>query len=141
MDASAYLYAIATVGMTFAGLSVLTMISGKCSWVKSPSGTAFCRALDSTGIHDDAAGSCSNTGNDSTAIGPPPGPLISCFTSMRSPYFRAATLLRYQRFGSILPPRLILFEAPAPIAWRTRRATGFRAGIRARARRWPRCSW
>ena len=34
MDASGYLYTIATVGMTFAGLSVLTMILGKCSGVK-----------------------------------------------------------------------------------------------------------
>jgi len=34
VDASGYLYTIATVGMTFAGLSVLTMILGKCSGVK-----------------------------------------------------------------------------------------------------------
>ena len=74
MDASGYLYTIATVGMTFAGLSVLTMI--------------FRQLL---------------------------GGQITKWDSFVS---RTWIELGFMTtFGSILPPLLILFEAPAPIAW------------------------
>ncbi len=75
MDASGYLYTIVTLGMTFAGLSVLTMILAQMlggrmnkwdSWVAR------------TWIE------------------------LGFMTT----------------FGSILPPLLMLFDAPAPIAWR-----------------------
>jgi hypothetical protein len=75
MDASGYLYTIATVGMTFAGLSVLTMI--------------FRQLL---------------------------GGQMTRWDSFVS---RTWVELGFMTtFGSILPPLLILFEAPAPIAWR-----------------------
>jgi hypothetical protein len=75
VDAFGYLYTVATVGMTFAGLSVLTMILRQM--------------------------------------------LGGQMTKWDS--FVARTWLELgfmTTFGSILPPLLILFEAPAPIAWR-----------------------
>ena len=75
MDASGYLYTIATVGMTFAGLSVLTMIL---------------RQL-----------------------------LGGQITKWDSFVTRTWIQLGFMTtFGSILPPLLILFGAPAPITWR-----------------------
>ncbi|MGB6487912.1 MAG: hypothetical protein WBE91_13615 [Steroidobacteraceae bacterium] len=75
MDASGYLYTIATVGMTFAGLSVLTMILRQMI-----------------------------------------GGLLTKFDSFVT---RTWVQLGFMTtFGSILPPLLILFGAPAPIAWR-----------------------
>ncbi len=75
MDATGYLYTIAAVGMTFAGLSVLTMILRQMI-----------------------------------------GGQITRFDS-----FVARTWVQLgfmATFGSILPPLLILFGAPAPFAWR-----------------------
>ena len=75
MDAFGYLYTLATVGMTFAGLSVLTMIL---------------RQL-----------------------------LGGRITKWDSWVTRTWIELGFMTtFGSILPPLLILFAAPAPIAWR-----------------------
>ena len=75
MDASGYLYTIATVGMTFAGLSVLTMILRQM--------------------------------------------LGGRMTKWDSWVTRTWIQLGFMTtFGSILPPLLILFGAPAPIAWR-----------------------
>ena len=75
MDASGYLYTIATVGMTFAGLSVLTMILRQM--------------------------------------------LGGRITKWDSWVTRTWIELGFMTtFGSILPPLLILFAAPAPIAWR-----------------------
>ena len=75
MDASAYLYTIATVGMTFAGLSVLTMILRQM--------------------------------------------LGGQMTKWDSWVSRTWIQLGFMTtFGSILPPLLMLCEAPAPIAWR-----------------------
>ena len=75
MDASGYLYTIATVGMTFAGLSVLTMILRQM--------------------------------------------LGGQITKWDSWVTRTWIQLGFMTtLGSILPPLLILFEAPAPIAWR-----------------------
>ena len=75
MDASGYLYTIATVGMTFAGLSVLTMILRQM--------------------------------------------LGGQLTKWDSFVTRTWVQLGFMTtFGSILPPLLILFGAPAPIAWR-----------------------
>jgi hypothetical protein len=75
VDASGYLYTIATVGMTFAGLSVLTMIL---------------RQL-----------------------------LGGQMTKWDSWVSRTWVELGFMTtFGSILPPLLMLFAAPAPIAWR-----------------------
>ncbi len=75
MDASNYLYTIATVGMTFAGLSVLTMIL---------------RQMLGGGI-----------------------------TKFDSFVTRTWVQLGFMTtFGSILPPLLMMFGAPAPIAWR-----------------------
>ena len=75
MDASGYLYTIATVGMTFAGLSVLTMILRQM--------------------------------------------LGGRITKWDSWVTRTWIQLGFMTtFGSILPPLLILFGAPAPIAWR-----------------------
>jgi hypothetical protein len=75
VDAFGYLYTIATVGMTFAGLSVLTMIL---------------RQMLGGGI-----------------------------TKWDSWVTRTWIQLGFMTtFGSILPPLLILFAAPAPIAWR-----------------------
>jgi hypothetical protein len=75
VDASGYLYTIATVGMTFAGLSVLTMILRQML-----------------------------------------GGQITKFDSFVT---RTWIQLGFMTtFGSILPPLLILFGAPAPIAWR-----------------------
>jgi hypothetical protein len=75
MDASGYLYTIATVGMSFAGLSVLTMILRQML-----------------------------------------GGQITKFDSFVT---RTWVQLGFMAtFGSILPPLLILFGAPAPIAWR-----------------------
>ncbi len=74
MDASGYLYTIATVGMTFAGLSVLTMILRQM--------------------------------------------LGGQITKWDSFVTRTWIQLGFMTtFGSILPPLLILFGAPAPIAW------------------------
>ena len=74
MDASGYLYTIATVGMTFAGLSVLTMILRQM--------------------------------------------LGGRITKWDSWVTRTWIQLGFMTtFGSILPPLLILFAAPAPIAW------------------------
>ena len=75
MDASGYLYTIATVGMTFAGMSVLTMILRQM--------------------------------------------LGGQITKWDSFVTRTWIQLGFMTtFGSILPPLLILFGAPAPIAWR-----------------------
>lgn len=75
MDAFGYLYTIATVGMTFAGLSVLTMILRQM--------------------------------------------LGGRITKWDSWVTRTWIQLGFMTtFGSILPPLLILFAAPAPIAWR-----------------------
>jgi hypothetical protein len=75
VDASGYLYTIATVGMTFAGLSVLTMIL---------------RQL-----------------------------LGGQITKWDSFVTRTWIQLGFMTtFGSIVPPLLRLFGAPAPIAWR-----------------------
>jgi hypothetical protein len=74
VDASGYLYTIATVGMTFAGLSVLTMILRQM--------------------------------------------LGGRITKWDSWVTRTWIQLGFMTtFGSILPPLLILFAAPAPIAW------------------------
>jgi len=75
MDASGYLYTIATVGMTFAGLSVLTMIFRQLLGGQMTKWDSF---VSRTWVE------------------------LGFMTT----------------FGSILPPLLILFEAPAPIAWR-----------------------
>jgi hypothetical protein len=75
VDASGYLYTIATVGMTFAGLSVLTMILRQM--------------------------------------------LGGRMTKWDSFVTRTWVQLGFMTtFGAILPPLLILLEAPAPIAWR-----------------------
>jgi hypothetical protein len=75
VDAFGYLYTIATVGMTFAGLSVLTMILRQM--------------------------------------------LGGRITKWDSCVTRTWIELGFMTtFGSILPPLLILFAAPAPIAWR-----------------------
>jgi hypothetical protein len=75
VDASGYLYTIATVGMTFAGLSVLTMILRQI--------------------------------------------LGGRMTKFDSFVARMWVQLGFiTTFGSILPPLLILFGPPAPIAWR-----------------------
>src|ERR1700693_2397199 len=75
VDASGYLYTIATVGMTFAGLSVLTMILRQM--------------------------------------------LGGRMTKWDSWVTRTWIQLGFMTTsGSILPPLLILFAAPAPIAWR-----------------------
>jgi hypothetical protein len=75
VDAPGYLYTIATVGMTFAGLSVLTMILRQM--------------------------------------------LGGQMTKFDSFVTRTWVQLGFMTtFGSILPPLLILFEDPAPIAWR-----------------------
>ena len=75
MDVSGYLYTIATVGMTFAGLSVLTMILRQM--------------------------------------------LGGLLTKWDAFVTRTWVQLGFMTtFGSILPPLLILFEAPAPLAWR-----------------------
>lgn len=75
MDASGYLYTIATVGMTFSGLSVLTMIFRQLLGGQMTKWDSF---VSRTWVE------------------------LGFMTT----------------FGSILPPLLILFEAPAPIAWR-----------------------
>jgi hypothetical protein len=75
VDATGYLYTIATVGMTFAGLSVLTMILRQMLGGQMTKWDSF---VTRTWIQ------------------------LGFMTT----------------FGSILPPLLILFEAPAPIAWR-----------------------
>jgi hypothetical protein len=75
VDASGYLYTIATVGMTFAGLSVLTMIFRQLLGGQMTKWDSF---VSRTWVE------------------------LGFMTT----------------FGSILPPLLILFEAPAPIAWR-----------------------
>jgi hypothetical protein len=76
VDASGYLYTIATAGMTFAGLSVLTMILRQM--------------------------------------------LGGRITKWDSWVTRTWVELGFMTtFGSILPPLVILFGAPAPIAWRT----------------------
>ena len=75
MDASGYLYTIATVGMTFAGLSVLTMILRQMLGGRITKWDSF---VTRTWIE------------------------LGFMTT----------------FGSILPPLLILFGGPAPIAWR-----------------------
>jgi hypothetical protein len=75
VDAFGYLYTIATVGMTFAGLSVLTMILRQM--------------------------------------------LGGRITKWDSWVTRTWIELGFMTtFGSILPPLLVLFAAPAPIAWR-----------------------
>jgi hypothetical protein len=75
VDASGYLYTIATVGMTFAGLSVLTMILRQM--------------------------------------------LGGRMTKWDSWVTRTWIQLGFMTtFGSILPPLLRLFAAPAPLAWR-----------------------
>jgi len=75
VDASGFLYTIATVGMTFAGLSVLTMILRQM--------------------------------------------LGGRITKWDSWVTRTWIQLGFMTtFGSILPPLLILFAAPVPIAWR-----------------------
>lgn len=74
MDASGYLYTLATVGMTFAGLSVLTMILRQM--------------------------------------------LGGQITKWDSFVTRTWIQLGFMTtFGAILPPLLILFGVPAPIAW------------------------
>ena len=75
VDATGYLYTIATVGMTFAGLSVLTMIVRQLLGGQMTKWDSF---VSRTWIE------------------------LGFMTT----------------FGSILPPLLILFEAPAPLAWR-----------------------
>ncbi len=75
MDASGYLYTIATVGMTFAGLSVLTMIFRQMLGGRM---TKFDNFVTRTWVQ------------------------LGFMTT----------------FGSILPPLLVLFGAPAPIACR-----------------------
>jgi len=75
VDASGYLYTIATIGMTFAGLSVLTMIFRQLLGGQMTKWDSF---VSRTWVE------------------------LGFMTT----------------FGSILPPLLILFEAPAPIAWR-----------------------
>ena len=75
MDASGYLYTIATVGMSFAGLSVLTMILRQ---MLGGQVTRFDSFVTRTWVQ------------------------LGFMTTL----------------GSILPPLLILFGAPAPIAWR-----------------------
>jgi len=75
VEASGYLYTIATVGVTFAGLSVLTMIFRQLLGGQMTKWDSF---VSRTWIE------------------------LGFMTT----------------FGSILPPLLILFEAPAPIAWR-----------------------
>jgi hypothetical protein len=75
VDASAYLYTIATVGMTFAGLSVLTMILRQMLGGQMTKWDSF---VSRTWVE------------------------LGFMTT----------------FGSILPPLLILFAVPAPIAWR-----------------------
>jgi len=75
VDVSGYLYTIATVGMTFAGLSVLTMILRQM--------------------------------------------LGGQMTKWDSFVTRTWVQLGFMTtFGSILPPLVILFDVPAPIAWR-----------------------
>jgi hypothetical protein len=75
VDASGYLYTIATVGMTFAGLSVLTMILRQM--------------------------------------------LGGRITKWDSWVTRTWVELGFMTtFGSILPPLMMLFGAPAAIAWR-----------------------
>jgi hypothetical protein len=75
VDASGYLYTIAAVGMTFAGLSVLTMILAQM--------------------------------------------LGGRMNKWDSWVARTWIQLGFMTtFGSILPPLLILFGGPAPIAWR-----------------------
>jgi hypothetical protein len=75
VDASGYLYTIATVGMTFAGLSVLTMILRQM--------------------------------------------LGGQMTRWDSFVARTWVELGFMTtFASILPPLLLVFGAPAPIAWR-----------------------
>src|SRR3974390_2230572 len=75
VDASAYLYTIATIGMTYAGLSVLTMILRQM--------------------------------------------LGGQMTKWDSFVTRTWVQLGFMTtFGAILPPLLLLFEAPAPITWR-----------------------
>jgi hypothetical protein len=75
VDASGYLYTIAAVGMTFAGLSVLTMILRQM--------------------------------------------LGGQMTKWDSFVTRTWVQLGFMTtFGSILPPLTMLFETPAPIAWR-----------------------
>jgi hypothetical protein len=75
VDASGYLYTLATVGMTFAGLSVLTMILRQM--------------------------------------------LGGQITKWDSFVTRTWIQLGFMTtFGAILPPLLILFGVPAPIAWR-----------------------
>jgi len=75
VDASGYLYTIATVGMTFSGLSVLTMILRQM--------------------------------------------LGGQLTKWDSFVTRTWVQLGFMTtLGSILPPLLLLFEAPAPITWR-----------------------
>jgi hypothetical protein len=75
VEASGYLYTIATVGMTFAGLSVLTMILRQMLGGRITKWDSF---VTRTWIQ------------------------LGFMTTL----------------GSILPPLLILFESPAPIAWR-----------------------
>ena len=75
MDAFGYLYTIATVGMTFAGLSVLTMILRQMLGGRMTKWDSF---VTRTWIQ------------------------LGFMTT----------------FGSILPPLLILFGPPVPIAWR-----------------------
>jgi hypothetical protein len=75
VDASGYLYTIATVGMTFAGLSVLTMILRQILGGRITKWDSF---VTRTWIQ------------------------LGFMTT----------------FGSILPPLLTLFAAPAPIVWR-----------------------
>ncbi len=84
MDASGYLYTIATVGMTFAGLSVLTMILRQILGGRMTKWDSF---VSRTWVQ------------------------LGFMTT----------------FGSILPPLLILFGPPAPIAWRV--PSGFMAAI------------
>jgi hypothetical protein len=74
VDATGYLYTIATIGMTFAGLSVLTMILRQMLGGQITKWDSF---VTRTWIQ------------------------LGFMTSL----------------GSILPPLLMLFEAPAPIAW------------------------
>ena len=75
MDASGYLYTIATVGMTFTGLSVLTMILRQMLGGQM---TRFDSFVARTWVE------------------------LGFMTS----------------FGSMLPPMLLLFAFPAPLAWR-----------------------
>jgi len=75
VDVSGYLYTIATVGMTFAGLSVLTMILRQMLGGQMTKWDSF---VTRTWVQ------------------------LGFMTTL----------------GSILPPLLMIFEAPAPIAWR-----------------------